>query len=203
MNDVQKAIFPAMLIGAFVVIALTRLLADPQSAVMASALLEEAAPAAETATDIAVEEPEPEPAANSGCQLAGAYPEKILRWCDWIQQSAGEHGLDPNLIAAVMLQESGGNPDAYSRSGAVGLMQVMPRDGLAASFQCINGPCFASRPSMDELFEPQFNIAYGVRMLAGLINRKGDVREGLRSYGPMDTGYSYADKVLVIYQRYQ
>ena len=203
MNDVQKAIFPAILFGALVVIALTRMLADPQTAVMASALQEEAPPAADTAVQPLEGETEQEPAESSGCQLAGSYPEKIQRWCDWIQQSANEHGLDPNLIAAVMLQESGGNPDAYSHSGAVGLMQVMPRDGLAASFQCINGPCFASRPSMDELFEPQFNIAYGVRMLAGLINRKGDVREGLRSYGPMDTGYSYADKVLAIYQRYE
>jgi len=108
-----------------------------------------------------------------------------------------------DLIAAVMLQESGGNPDAYSRSGAVGLMQVMPHDGKAAEFMCINGPCFANRPSMQELFDPQFNIQYGVRMLAGLIQRKGDVREALRAYGPMDAGYTYADKVLTIYQNYR
>lgn len=91
---------------------------------------------------------------------------------------------------------------AYSRSGAVGLMQVMPRDGLAAKFQCVNGPCFASRPTRAELEDPAFNIEYGTRMLAGLYQRLESWRDALRSYGPMDVGYSYADKVLAIYERY-
>ncbi len=102
-----------------------------------------------------------------------------------------------------MLQESGGNADAYSKSGAVGLMQVMPKDGLAASFQCSGGPCFSARPSMQELYDPEFNISYSTHMMAGLIQKFGDVREALRAYGPMDMGYGYADIVLNIYQRYQ
>ena len=70
------------------------------------------------------------------------YPENVLRWCELITQYGNEHGIDPDLLAALILQESGGNPTAYSHSGAVGLMQVMPNDGLAASFMCQNGPCF-------------------------------------------------------------
>lgn len=81
-------------------------------------------------------------------------------------------------------------------------MQVMPRDGLAAGFMCINGPCFASRPSSEELYNPQFNIEYGTRMLAGLINRHGNIRDGLKSYGPMNVGYYYADIVMGIFNRY-
>jgi soluble lytic murein transglycosylase-like protein len=107
------------------------------------------------------------------------------------------------LIAAVILQESGGNSMAYSSSGAVGLMQVMPRDGLAAQFQCVNGPCFASRPAIAELQDPAYNIEYGTRMLAGLVSRTGEVREALKAYGPMDRGYSYADTVLAIYENYR
>lgn len=97
-----------------------------------------------------------------------------------------------------MLQESGGQADVISDSGAVGLMQVMPRDGIAAFFECINGPCFASRPTTQELLDPEYNIDYGVKMLAGLIDRLGSTREALKAYGPMDVGYSYADKVLAI-----
>ncbi len=137
------------------------------------------------------------------CSLNGGYPEAILQWCGLIEKYAGENGIEPNLVAAVMLQESGGNADAYSKSGAVGLMQVMPRDGLAASFMCVNGPCFSARPSMDELFDPEFNVRYGVNMLAGLIRKHGDVREGLRAYGPMNYGYRYADLVLSIKARYE
>jgi hypothetical protein len=145
----------------------------------------------------------PSPQASSGCSLSASFPDSVRRWCDYLERYAAENGLDPNLIASVMLQESGGDPDATSHSGAVGLLQVMPRDGIAASFQCINGPCFASRPSMAELYDPEFNIRFGVGMLAGLLNRHGDVRETLRSYGPGDAGYSYADKVLAIYERYK
>jgi soluble lytic murein transglycosylase-like protein len=107
-------------------------------------------------------------------------------------------------VAAVIEVESAGNAHAYSNSGAVGLMQIMPRDGLASQFQCINGPCFAGRPSMDELYEPAFNISYGSRYLAGLISRsEGDLRQALMGYGPKDMGYTYADLVLNKYQQYQ
>jgi hypothetical protein len=142
-------------------------------------------------------------AAESECLVSHKFPQGILQWCDVIGKAAAQADLPPNLIAAVILQESGGDPSAYSSSGAVGLMQVMPRDGIAASFECINGPCFASRPSIDELMDPQFNIQYGTQMLAGLIAKSGDPREALRAYGPMDMAYGYADKVLAIYDRYR
>ena len=141
--------------------------------------------------------------APQGCELNDRYPESILQWCDLIVENADTHNLPPNLLAALIWLESGGNPSAYSTSGAVGLMQVMPRDGLAASFTCINGPCFASRPTIAELQDPQYNIEYGTRMLAGLFARYQDMREALKSYGPHDAGYTYADKVLGIYERYR
>lgn len=140
---------------------------------------------------------------DGNCEVSPRFPEAVYRWCNLITRYANENGLDPDLVAALIVQESGGKPDAYSRSGAVGLMQVMPRDGIAASFHCINGPCFASRPSMAELYDPEFNIRYGTRMLAGLISKRGSVRDGLMAYGPMNVGYSYADKVLAIYERFR
>lgn len=140
---------------------------------------------------------------SSECGITGNYPEKIMQWCSLITEHAVNQGLEPNLIAALVLQESGGDPDAYSKSGAVGLMQVMPRDGLAAEFMCPNGPCFSNRPSMAELYDPVFNIDYGTRFLAGLMNRyNGDIREALKFYGPADVGYYYADIVVNIYNGY-
>ncbi len=106
------------------------------------------------------------------------------------------------MVAALILQESGGDPQAYSKSGAVGLMQVMPNDGLAASFTCQNGPCFSSRPATSELQDPEFNIAYGTKYLASLLSKYGNLRDALKSYGPMNVGYYYADIVLAIFQNY-
>lgn len=143
------------------------------------------------------------PTKLTGCNLSSSLPVEILQWCDLIQTSANAHQIDPNLIAAIMLQESGGQPEVLSASGAVGLMQIMPRDGIAATFQCINGPCFSSRPSTDELLNPSFNIEFGSKMLSSLFNRYGNWRDALKSYGPMDIGYHYADLVLSIHSSYQ
>ena len=151
--------------------------------------------------DIADANQQPSPADKCGVSLS--YPNGILQWCEIITTLASQAELPPDLIAAVMLQESGGDATAYSTSGAVGLMQVMPRDGIAASFECINGPCFASRPTIEELQDPSFNIEYSAHMLTGLIARLGGLREALKAYGPMDVGYSYADKVLAIYENYR
>jgi soluble lytic murein transglycosylase-like protein len=136
------------------------------------------------------------------CHVSENFPPEIRQWCSLITFYAEQHGLSPNLIAALIWQESGGNALAYSKSGAVGLMQVMPRDGLAANFQCVNGPCFADRPTIAELQDPTFNIAYGTSFLAGLINHWGNLRDALKAYGPANVGYYYADIVLGIYQRY-
>jgi hypothetical protein len=132
-----------------------------------------------------------------------SYPDSIKKWKQQIESAAINFQLDPNLIAAVMLQESGGDPNAYSNSGAVGLMQVMPSDGIAAGFFCGDVPCFGNRPTSTELFDPEFNVDYGSRMLSGLIQKYGNARDALKAYGPMDMAFGYADIVLDIWTTHQ
>lgn len=43
----------------------------------------------------------------------------------WIVEAANESRVDPNLLAAIMLSESGGDVGAVSRAGALGLFQLM------------------------------------------------------------------------------
>lgn len=137
-----------------------------------------------------------------GCQISNRFPAKVLQWCDIISSYSDQYGLDPNLVAALIWQESGGNPQAISGSGAVGLMQVMPKDGQASNFMCANGPCFSSRPTIAQLLDPETNVSYGTRMLAQLINKQGNLQDALKAYGPMNVGYYYANKVLSLYQQY-
>lgn len=145
----------------------------------------------------------PSAASLEGCQVSESYPMKVRRWCSLITFYAKEASLPPDLVAAVIWQESGGNPKAYSHSGAVGLMQVMPRDGKAAEFRCNGQPCFDDRPSMLELRDPEFNIRYGTQLLGSLVNKyNGNYRQALRAYGPMDVGFYYADIVLRLYGQY-
>lgn len=145
----------------------------------------------------------PEPLSEPGSELSNQFPASIQQWKTIIEKNAERYQLDPNLIAAVMLQESGGNPRVISTSGAVGLMQVMPRDGIASSFYCGASACFANRPTIEDLSEPDFNVDFGTRMLSNLINKEGSIRQELFRYGPFDTGYDYADTVLSLYERYQ
>jgi len=143
------------------------------------------------------------PPTDLPCRVSSKYPQEVLQWCGWITYYAEAHDLSPDLVAGLVWYESGGNPGAISRSGAVGLMQVMPRDGPAAKFMCVNGPCFASRPTREELEDPEYNVQFGTRMLSGLIKRYQSLRDGLKSYGPAGVGYTYADKVLSIYERFR
>jgi hypothetical protein len=136
------------------------------------------------------------------CSLSEAFPSKVRRWCGPITHYALENNLPPDLVAALVWQESGGNPQAFSKSGAIGLMQVMPKDGPAEGFQCRDGPCFADRPTIKMLRDPEFNIRFGTGYLRELVDHHhGNLREALKSYGPMDVGYRYADTVLALYQR--
>lgn len=135
--------------------------------------------------------------------LSSEFPQEIQRWKPLIEKNADIYGLDPNLIGALILQESGGQSAIISSSGAVGLMQVMPSNGIAAQFMCVNGPCFNQRPTIAELSDPEFNLRFGMQMLSGLINKTGSLREALKFYGPADYGYMYADIVLTLKARYE
>jgi soluble lytic murein transglycosylase-like protein len=197
MTSVRQFIFPSAIVGSILVASFgysVMAQMEFQSGADESSTLEQ------TQLPVQPEESIPENKNPSSCAISQSFPEDVRQWCNQIMRHASKNNLDPNLVAAVIWQESGGDPEAYSKSGAVGLMQVMPRDGIAANFQCINGPCFTTRPTIDELQKPNFNIKYGTGMIAGLLNKYEDTREALKYYGPMNVGYYYADKVLSIYQ---
>ena len=86
-----------------------------------------------------------------------------------IARAARESGVDPALIRAVIHAESGFNPRARSRKGAMGLMQLMPG---TASDMGVSDPWAA----------PQ-NIQGGVKYLAMLLEQyKGDVTLATAAY---------------------
>lgn len=70
----------------------------------------------------------------------------------------------PDLIARMIQQESGGNPNAVSPAGAMGLMQVMP--GTAAD------PGFGVAPLSDP-FDPAANRAFGESYISAMLSRYG------------------------------
>ena len=75
--------------------------------------------------------------------------------------------LDPSLVLSVIQQESDGNPQAKSRAGAVGLMQLMPS---TAKDLRVNPRC------------PRQNVKGGVAYLRKLLDRYGNVTHALYAY---------------------
>lgn len=66
------------------------------------------------------------PAVATATNLASFFRPEVRHWADAISHWAATSSLDPNLVAVVMQIESCGDPRALSRSGAMGLFQVMP-----------------------------------------------------------------------------
>lgn len=75
----------------------------------------------------------------------------------FINEQAAVHGVRPELIRGVIMQESGFNPRALSPKGAMGLMQLMP--GTAADLGVLNP------------FNELENIRGGIKYLGQLLNR--------------------------------
>lgn len=64
--------------------------------------------------------------ATAAMPAAGELPPAARPWRDHIAATASRHGLDPNLLTALVHQESGFRADARSGAGAIGLTQLMP-----------------------------------------------------------------------------
>jgi len=121
----------------------------------------------------------------------------------FIIQTASHHQIDPALIKAIIMAESGYNPRAISKRGAKGLMQLMP--GTAQSL------------GVEDIFNPHQNITGGVQYFKQMVNRfNGDVKLALAAYNagsrnvrnyngvpPFKATHSYIKKVFKYYQIYK
>jgi len=99
-----------------------------------------------------------------GHLVAGAYqpregvgPTQLKRFEPLIKKLSKQHRVDIALIKAVIRTESDFNPNATSRKGASGLMQLMPQT--------------AKHYGVSDLYSPQQNLDAGIRYLRDLLKR--------------------------------
>lgn len=128
---------------------------------------------------------------------------KDKRFNPIIIEVADRHEMDPALIKAIIMAESGHNPKAVSKRGAKGLMQLMP--------------ITAKSLGVEDVFDPEHNIKAGVAYFKKLLNQfDGDVKLALAAYNagsrkvrkykgipPFKATKIYIRKVFRYYEKYK
>lgn len=122
---------------------------------------------------------------TAGYRLEG-FPEQNARWemayplayADIVETEAKKRGVDPLLVHGLIRQESRYDPQALSRSNAMGLMQLLK--GTAYGVAKHNG---IALNSPQEIFSPRINIALGTAYIAYVLKRnEGNAMYAVGSY---------------------
>lgn len=95
-------------------------------------------------------------------------PSPVAAHADRIARAAGAAGVDPDLVAILVLVESGGNPDAVSPAGASGLMQLMPGTAKDMAHRTGLGDFDVAR-----LADAETNLALGTAYIAAMLEAFG------------------------------
>ena len=146
----------------------------------------------------------PETRAAGAPQYALPPAEAIRKYSPIIDSVSHTYGVDRALVHAVVSAESGYNPQAVSRAGARGLMQLMPET--------------AKRYGVQNIHDPMDNVVGGVRYLRDLLAMfNGNLELAVAAYNagenavirngnkipPYAETVQYVPKVIGFYKKFQ
>ena len=138
-----------------------------------------------------------------GVEMTSKQKNAENRYHSLIVKTAYRYKVEPAIIKAIIMAESGFNPKAVSKVGARGLMQLMPRTARSLG--------------IEDSFKPAHNIDAGVRYFKYLLDKfDGEIKlalaaynagsENVRKYGgvpPFKATEFYINKVLKYYEAYR
>lgn len=88
--------------------------------------------------------------------------QRAMQWMPISQKAGAAWGVDPQLITAIIAIESGGNPNAVSKSNAIGLMQIKASTSGRDVYRRMG---WSGEPTTSELKNPERNISMGAAYL--------------------------------------
>ena len=84
--------------------------------------------------------------------------QRAMQWMPISEKAGAAWGVSPRFITAIIAVESGGNPNAVSKSNAVGLMQLKASTAGREVYRYMG---WRGQPSTSELKNPERNISMG------------------------------------------
>lgn len=106
------------------------------------------------------------------------------------------HGVDPFLLAAMALRESGLNPFAEGAAGERGIVQLHPR-GVGSRVRFVRNESYRERCARTADACQEEVVDAGARLIAASMTRCGGTREALGAYNSgACQATSYGDRVL-------
>jgi len=137
----------------------------------------------------------PKPTANlrvEGAYKPEAYAKNVSEYLPHIEDAAKQHQIDPHLLRAIVDTESAFDPKAYSKTGAVGLMQLMPKT--------------AKGLGVKNSWNPKENVQGGARYFRQLLDRfNQNIKLSLAAYNAGESAVRRAGNAIPNYpetQRY-
>ncbi len=138
-----------------------------------------------------------------GVEMTSKQKNAENRYRPLILEAADRYNVEPAIIKAIIMAESGFNPKAVSKVGARGLMQLMPRTARSLG--------------VEDSFKPAHNIDAGVRYFKYLLDQfDGEIKLALAAYNagsynvrkhggipPFKETKFYINKVLKYYKAYR
>lgn len=131
------------------------------------------------------------------------YNEGVLKCSDelnaYFKEAADKYGIDMKLLKCIAYAESNFRPDATSKSGAMGIMQMMP----ATAKEC----------GVSDPYDARQSIMGGAKYISEMIKKfDGDISLGLAAYNagannvkkyggipPFEQTQNYVKKILNVY----
>jgi soluble lytic murein transglycosylase len=95
-----------------------------------------------------------------------------------VEKEAEKNNLNPALVYSVIKAESNFQPEAKSKAGAYGLMQLMP-----TTFEWMQTKTNSKvKLTADDLLKPEINIQYGCKYLAMMLKEFKDKKTAICAY---------------------